>query len=86
MPATKYSKTWESEPGFEGWLSQHKDDAQRAKCLWCKSDFSIAHGGQNDVKKHMNTKKHQGVIKLKLTTKPANEFFGMLCYIFLMFF
>ncbi|WP_419608145.1 hypothetical protein, partial [Thiolapillus sp.] len=31
---------------------------QFAHCTVCKSDFSIAHGGKNDCKKHCDTQSH----------------------------
>lgn len=71
MPAaTKFSKTWEIIPDFKNWLSQGPHD-KKARCSWCNSVFSISHGGKNDVIKHMNTRNHQELKKLKLTTKPA---------------
>lgn len=82
MPATKYSKAWENLSDFKGWLSSHKDNVNKARCLWCNTEFSISHAGKNDVEKHMNTKKHQSVVKDKLTTKPAGECFGVLFCIF----
>ena len=30
-----------------------------ARCTFCSSDFSIAHGGKNDVVAHISTKKHK---------------------------
>lgn len=77
MPAaTKYSKTWEIIPDFKNWLSQGPHD-KKARCSWCNSVFSISHGGKNDVIKHKNTRNHQELKKLKLTTKPAIQCFGM---------
>lgn len=78
---TKYSKNWENLPDFRGWLTQVKDNVSRARCSWCNADFSIAHGGKNDIVKHMRTKKHQEVVKSKLTTKPVIDCFGKFFYI-----
>lgn len=62
MPAydTSYSKTWEKDDRFKEWIAESKrpDKANRAVCRWCNSDFSIKHGGVNDVIKHAKAKKH----------------------------
>ena len=29
-------------------------------CTMCESDFSIAHGGENDINRHKDTSKHKG--------------------------
>lgn len=81
MPlATKYNKKWESLPQCQGWLSalklsDGKESTERAKCSWCHSDFSIKHGGLNDVNSHERTKKHQEFVKVKMTTKPVVKCF-----------
>lgn len=85
---TKYAKAWENVPEFKGWLapSKAKDNLFRASCVWCNSDFSIGGGGKRDVQKHMQTKKHQVIVKFRLTLKPVNQCFGMfICCIFLTF-
>lgn len=77
MPrATKYNPKWEKLVECQGWLSQLKlrDDTyseERAKCIWCDCDFSISHGGLNDVRKHANRKNHVDLMKAKMTTKSV---------------
>lgn len=49
------------------WLSEGQDNYS-AKCRLCCSEFTISHGGENDVKKHMKTGKH-----LKHVAKPTSS-------------
>lgn len=80
MPkATKYNSKWEKLPECEGWLTalKLKDDSystERAKCIWCDCDFSISHGGLNDVKRHAKTKNHLEFVKAKFSTKSVPAF------------
>ena len=40
-------------------VSASKKGASYAHCDSCNTDFSVAHAGVNDVKKHVSTAKHQ---------------------------
>lgn len=75
---TRYSVLWESEPLFRGWLSasDRSDGSSRARCKWCSSDFSIGHGGKNDLYKHMQTVKHKDFEKAKVEAKSCADIFG----------
>ena len=33
-----------------------------ALCTVCGSDFSVAHGGENDINRQKNTSKHKGYV------------------------
>ena len=46
-----------------------------ARCTFCNSDFSVAHGGKNDVVAHINTKKHKESGKAITTSKSVTNFF-----------
>ena len=47
------------------WSDKHSFIKQSRKgdtftfCEFCRSDFSVGHGGKNDVKKHIATPKHR---------------------------
>jgi hypothetical protein len=41
-------------------------------CKWCTAHISVAHGGANDVKKHLNTSKHEEVVRA--SSSNANLF------------
>lgn len=75
---TKYSVVWESDPLFRGWLarSNRTDGATRARCIWCSSDFSVAHGGKNDVTKHMRSDQHKKIVTARAAQKPCTEYRG----------
>ena len=45
-------------------VSRSKKRSSFARCDVCNCDFSIAHGGANDVKRHLTTGKHQEMVKL----------------------
>ncbi len=45
-----------------------------ARCTFC-SDFSVAHGGKNDVVVHINTKRHKEAGKAVAATKSVSSFF-----------
>ena len=46
-----------------------------AHCKVCVSDFNISHGGRDDCKKHVETKKHADMGKLKTNTQFSMEKF-----------
>lgn len=77
---TKYSKTWEKLPEFKEWLVSVESDNSKAKCLWCNYEFSISHGGKNDVTSHSKRKQHMDIQSTKITTPPVREFFGIYCF------
>ena len=47
-----------------------------AFCTVCSVDFGINHGGINDIKKHINSKKHLESSKVKANTLPISKFFA----------
>lgn len=84
---TKYSNSWEQLPEFKQWLTAVGSDSSKAKCLWCNSEFSISHGGKNDVTAHSRRNKHVEILSSKITTPPVAKFFGIIYYsiVFLFF-
>ena len=56
-------------------LSKIRDN--HAFCEVCKTDFSISHGGRDDCRRHVWTKKNVEIAKLKVENKHAvNYAFG----------
>lgn len=51
----KYQKSWEEE--FSVIKKSTKGDSF-VLCTYCNEHFSIAHGGKNDVKRHVERQKH----------------------------
>ena len=52
-------------------------EGQRIWCFCdvCKTDFSIIQSGRDDCRRHVSTKKHVGVVKLKTENKSVSVFF-----------
>lgn len=42
---------------FDG-VQKSKLDDKHAFCIYCRCDFAISHGGRDDCRKHVGTKKH----------------------------
>ena len=47
-----------------------------ACCIFSNSDFSISHGGRNDVTAHVNGKRHKDIIQSSSSSKPVASFFS----------
>lgn len=47
-----------------------------AFCSTCAVDFSIAHGGRDDVRKHVRSKKHEAREEIKSKTVSVSSFFN----------
>lgn len=73
---TKYSKSWESNDEFKGWITSVKGELSKAKCLWCNSEFSVGAAGINDVRAHAKRNKHVQIVNAKIATKSAVQYFG----------
>ena len=43
-------------------VQKSRKDEGFALCTLCGSDFSVPHGGQNDVSRNNNTSKHKGYV------------------------
>ncbi|XP_050515221.1 uncharacterized protein LOC126890380 [Diabrotica virgifera virgifera] len=60
---TKYSSNWQND---HNWLRSVASGEYKAYCTLCKKEFTISHGGLNDVVKHSKTNSH-----LKITSSRA---------------
>ena len=52
-----------------------KRGASHAYCVLCKQDFSISHGGRNDLDKHKNTLSHCQAEKSTSDASSFKDFF-----------
>ena len=57
---TNQEDKWGTQYPF---LKQSTRGKTYALCKTCNTDFSIGHGGDNDVKKHLELKKHLECLK-----------------------
>ena len=55
-------------------LTSSKKGPTFAYCLVCEKDFSCAHGGKDDCRRHAKSKAHVDLKELKLTQKPHKQF------------
>ena len=46
-----------------------------ARCKLCNTDISVAHGGVNDVKKHLATSKHQEMANSVSSSESLRAYF-----------
>ena len=47
-----------------------------ARCTLCLSDFSVSHGGRNDVTTHVNGKRHKEATSAASTSSAVTSFLG----------
>ncbi len=52
----KFKTEWSAE--FPGIVSS-KGNTEKARCVYCGTDFGIGHGGRSDVKRHVDTEGHR---------------------------
>ena len=56
-------------------MSGSQNRVSYAHCNACNRDYSVAHAGVNDVKKHVATAKHKGSSKACLVIKTCQSSF-----------
>lgn len=56
-------------------IVRSKLDVFHAYCVLCKCDFSVRHGGRNDVERHISTSKHLMYKSSVEQSKPITGFF-----------
>lgn len=56
-------------------ITRSKKGSSFAFCLDCGLDFSIAHGGKNDISSHVKSKRHQASAKCHEENKKINSLF-----------
>lgn len=50
------------------------------KCEKCNGEFSISHGGKNDISKHLETQKHKRYLNTAASSSKIQEFFRKTTY------
>ena len=51
-----YNKKWEET---HSWVKPVSGELSRVFCNLCRREFSVGHGGENEVKKHASTEIHK---------------------------
>ncbi|VDI01407.1 Hypothetical predicted protein [Mytilus galloprovincialis] len=62
---------WENDVKYRGWLSKSTLGLSHAFCKVCNRDFTVDHGGLNDVSKHSSTALHQKSFNAQNITKAV---------------
>ena len=47
--------------GVPGIVS-NKGNTEKARCVYCGTDFGIGHGGRSDVKRHVEKEGHRNAV------------------------
>ena len=68
---TNQADKWSTQYPF---LKQLTRGETYALCKTCNTDFSIGHGGDNDVKKHLKLKKHLESVKALKSSQKMTSF------------
>ena len=66
-----YNKKWEEK---HSWVKPVSGDQSRVFCTFCRREFSITHGGENDLKQHASTDMHKRATKNKGASNIATFF------------
>ena len=63
-----YTKEWPS-------MVPSKLSVNHARCTTHSINFSIGHGARDDIRRHVNTLKHHGFMKIQSSAVPLNLMF-----------
>ena len=66
-----YNKDWET---IYPWVKPVQGDSQRVFCTVCQSYFSVAHGGEYDVKRHKQCETHKKRVAQKEASQSMDTF------------
>ncbi|CAF1529795.1 unnamed protein product, partial [Rotaria sordida] len=58
-----FNPQWLLDAKFGSFLREYKQDPTKAVCIACNEQFSIYHGGKNDIDRHTKSKKHINSMK-----------------------
>lgn len=70
---SKFNADWLKAFDF---LHRSKKGEQYAFCTFCHTDFSISHGGKNDIEKHRDTEKHRDSYKRRFQQSTLKTMFN----------
>ena len=62
-----------NEKKLSGSVLRGKDGDSSAYCILCKVEFSVRHGGANDVRKHFSSTKHISSVTASSTSRPLSS-------------
>ena len=71
-----HNQKYKKEYGKQFPVAESALGLQHAFCIVCSANFSINHGGMNDIQKHMNSKKHKAFSEIKDKARPISTFFS----------
>ena len=66
-----YNKDWET---IYPWVRPVQGESDRVFCDICQSRFSVAHGGEHDVKRHRQCDTHKKRVAQKEASKSMDTF------------
>ena len=66
-----YLKKWEDQ---YSWIAPVDNNCSKARCVTCNRVFSIGHGGESDLKQHINTAIHKSFVKQTNTSSKITKF------------
>lgn len=69
--ACKYLEIWDSKFTF---LKRSRVGNSQAFCKICNCDFSVSHGGRNDVSQHEKSTKHKRKLEAQKHTQAMSTF------------
>ena len=70
----KFKNSWCNK--FKFIQKSRKGEGFASLCTVCESDFSIAHGGENDINRHKDTSKHKEYVDAAQQQRKLTNFGG----------
>ena len=70
----KYTVSFKPEHTIEFPCIVRGKDSSLARCKICDSEFRIDHAGRDDIRKHVNSKKHQSRAQASSDVTPITSF------------
>ncbi|CAL9686817.1 unnamed protein product [Knipowitschia caucasica] len=67
----KYREEWEQE---NTWVEKVRDNMYKASCTVCRRTFSVAHGGQTDLRQHASSGGHMRNVRDNKTRGTLDQF------------
>ena len=67
----KFNHSWCNKFKF---IQKSRKGERFALCTVCGSDFSVGHGGENDINRHNDTSKHKGYVDAAQRQRKLTDF------------